>query len=150
MVEAGDMELPISDKQPDVVISNLSKKFFRFQAVDKLSLSLFRDEILVLLGHNGAGKTTTISMLIGELKATAGTAVGFNKNLLVEDDSTTDLISVCPQQNIFISKMTVRENLEFFAKFRGLSMADERIDQMLQTLHMTEVASNYPDKISGG
>jgi ATP-binding cassette subfamily A (ABC1) protein 3 len=96
MIEAGDMELPISNKAPDVVLSNLSKKFFKYQAVDNLSLSLFRDEILVLLGHNGAGKTTTINMLIGELKASSGKAVGFGKNLLVDDDSTSNLISVCP------------------------------------------------------
>jgi ABC-type multidrug transport system ATPase subunit len=84
------------------VISNLCKKYQKFKAVDNVSLSLFRGEILVLLGHNGAGKSTTLSMLQGKLKASSGKAIGFNKNLLVRDDSTVDLISVCPQENIYI------------------------------------------------
>ena len=53
-------------------IRNLVKKFGKKKAVNNLSLSVFKNEILVLLGHNGAGKTTTISMLTGLLKATEG------------------------------------------------------------------------------
>ena len=55
-------------------IRNLVKKFGKKKAVNNLSLSVFKNEILVLLGHNGAGKTTTISMLTGLLKATDGEA----------------------------------------------------------------------------
>jgi len=55
-------------------IRNLVKKFGKKTAVDDLSLTVFKNEILVLLGHNGAGKTTTISMLTGLLKPTKGEA----------------------------------------------------------------------------
>jgi ABC-type multidrug transport system ATPase subunit len=53
-------------------ISHLVKEYGKVTAVNDLSLTLFKDEILVLLGHNGAGKTTTISMLTGSEKATRG------------------------------------------------------------------------------
>jgi len=43
---------------------------------------MYRDEILVLLGHNGAGKTTTISMLTGLIKPNTGSAKAFGKDLL--------------------------------------------------------------------
>lgn len=46
-------------------IIDLTKKFGSFVAVENLTLTMFKDQILVLLGHNGAGKTTTINMLIG-------------------------------------------------------------------------------------
>jgi len=74
----------------------------------------------VLLGHNGAGKTTTINMLIGHLKATSGEASAFGNNLLQTDSSVKDLVSVCPQQNVLLEKLTVQENLEFFAMLRGV------------------------------
>ena len=58
---------------PDrLMIRNLVKKYGKKTAVNELSLTIFKDEILVLLGHNGAGKTTTISMLTGVEKATGG------------------------------------------------------------------------------
>lgn len=53
-------------------ITNLIKNYGKKAAVNNLTLTLFKDQILVLLGHNGAGKTTTISMLTGEIKATSG------------------------------------------------------------------------------
>lgn len=80
------MEQLRGDESNDrLIITDLSKKYGKFKAVNNLSLTLFKDQILVLLGHNGAGKTTTINMLIGEQKATSGKAVGFGKNLLQID-----------------------------------------------------------------
>ena len=53
-----------------------------FMAVDHLSLTLYQNQILALLGHNGAGKTTTVSMLTGMLDATSGQVTCFGKNLI--------------------------------------------------------------------
>jgi ABC-type multidrug transport system ATPase subunit len=50
----------------------LTKKFGKFTAVDKLSMSIKSGEIFTILGHNGAGKTTAIYMLTGMLKSTSG------------------------------------------------------------------------------
>ena len=74
-IERGMME-PLSgaESHTRLVISNLEKKFRKKTAVDNLSLTLFKNEIFVLLGHNGAGKSTTINMLTGLLKPSAGTA----------------------------------------------------------------------------
>ena len=54
------------------MVENLVKKFHGKKVVNNLSLTLFKDEILVLLGHNGAGKTTTINMLTGLIKPNSG------------------------------------------------------------------------------
>jgi ATP-binding cassette subfamily A (ABC1) protein 3 len=99
-------------------------------AVNKLSLTLFKDQILVLLGHNGAGKTTTINMLTGHMKATEGAAYAYGRDLL-KLESSTNLISVCPQTNVLLTKMTVKENLIFFSMFRGVDYNDQIIEQML-------------------
>jgi ATP-binding cassette subfamily A (ABC1) protein 3 len=67
-IEDGIMELPMKENltQNDIVqIKGLVKQYGNKKAVNNLNLTMYRDEILVLLGHNGAGKTTTISMLTG-------------------------------------------------------------------------------------
>lgn len=58
-----------------LMIKNLGKTYpSGKKAVDNLSLTMYQNQIFVLLGHNGAGKTTTISILTGLLSATSGTA----------------------------------------------------------------------------
>lgn len=64
----------IFDRQDPILLENLTKKFGNFTAVDRLSLSIKKDEILTILGHNGAGKTTAIYMLTGMLKPSGGDA----------------------------------------------------------------------------
>lgn len=97
MIDRGDYEVPNVDEfvksEPDYLsdtlrISNITKEFISYdtkekvisKAVDNLSLSIFKHQIFVLLGHNGAGKTTTIKMLIGLLKATSGSSSVFKLN----------------------------------------------------------------------
>ena len=85
-----------------LVISKLVKKYRKTKAVNNLSLTLFKNEILVLLGHNGAGKTTTISMLTGLEKPTSGSAKAINVlqgqdvDLFEDYRNLVDFIGVCP------------------------------------------------------
>lgn len=59
--------------QKAIIIKNLNKVFNQdLHAVKNLSMSMYTDQIFVLLGHNGAGKTTTISMLTGMISPTSG------------------------------------------------------------------------------
>ena len=65
-VAKGVMEsLSGGESSSRLVIEKLVKKYGSKKAVNNLSLTLFKNEILVLLGHNGAGKTTTINLLTG-------------------------------------------------------------------------------------
>ena len=142
LVESGDLEMPnFSDallKQPNFLrdtlkIDNLVKEFTKeengikekFNAVDGLSLSMFKNQVLVLLGHNGAGKTTTIQMITGLMQPTSGQAKVYGMDVFNERESIDQLIGICPQKNILIGKMTVRENIKFFCTIRGMS--DEEI-----------------------
>ena len=77
-------------------ITRLVKKFGKKAAVNNLTLTVFKNEILVLLGHNGAGKTTMISMLVGAMKPTSGSATAFGIDLFKEEKHEVDFIGVCP------------------------------------------------------
>ena len=97
MVEEGKMESLSGKESTDrLIINRLVKKYGKKTAVNNLSLTLFKDEILVLLGHNGAGKTTTISMLIAQEKPTSGSATAFGIDLFKDDRNLVDFIGVCP------------------------------------------------------
>lgn len=52
--------------QVGIKVENLSKRYGRDTAVDKIDMQIYKDQITVLLGHNGAGKSTTMSMITGE------------------------------------------------------------------------------------
>ena len=98
------MEKPLSTAtEARLNIENLVKKYSGKKVVNNLSLTLFKDEILVLLGHNGAGKTTTINMLTGMVKPNSGSALAKNimpndpeVDLLKEYGNLVDFIGVCP------------------------------------------------------
>jgi len=80
-IEVPDVEL---DKPTDALrVRNLVKRFIgqKKPAVDQLSLSSFKNELLVLLGHNGAGKTTLISCLTGLLRPSSGLATAFGTDI---------------------------------------------------------------------
>ena len=102
------------------MIQNLVKKYYGKKVVNNLSLTLFKDEILVLLGHNGAGKTTTINMLTGIVQPNAGSAIAKNimtnkdVDLFKDYDNMVDFIGICPQENVLIDRLSVEENLNYF------------------------------------
>src|SRR5438132_560590 len=60
--------------QPAIEIKELTKKYGHFVALDRLTLSVERGQILGFVGPNGAGKTTTIKILVGLARPTSGTA----------------------------------------------------------------------------
>jgi len=66
------------------------------RSVNKLSLSSFKNELLVLLGHNGAGKTTTISCITGLVRPTFGSATAFGIDIFNRFSEISDFMGVCP------------------------------------------------------
>ena len=81
LIKNGQLELPklSHDKSNGrLVISDLYKQYNGVGVVNNLNLTIYQNEILVLLGHNGAGKTTTINMLNGLTEPTSGSAIAHN------------------------------------------------------------------------
>ena len=101
-----------------IKFKNVVKRFKDFTAVDGLNLTLYTDQLFVLLGHNGAGKTTTISMLAGMIEKTSGFLE------VLGDTSMEEIrkkIGICPQHDILYDDLTVEDHLRLFGAFRGLS-----------------------------
>jgi len=105
-----------------IEVKSISKKYkgTDFMALDDLSLSVNKGEILGLLGPNGAGKTTLISILTGLIKPNNGSftidGLIFSKN----SNKIKQIIGAVPQEYALYPKLTARENLEFFGSMYGL------------------------------
>ncbi|CAF5122040.1 unnamed protein product, partial [Rotaria sp. Silwood1] len=91
---------------------------------------LYEGEILSLLGHNGAGKTTTMSILIGLIPATSGTATIYNQDINIDIDKIRKNLGWCSQHNLFFEKLTVEEHLLFVSKLKQVQNIE--IKNMIQ------------------
>lgn len=123
-----------------VTIDNLTKRFGRFTAVDRISLEIKTGEIFGFLGANGAGKTTAIRMLCGLLLPTSGsgTVAGFDINKQSEQIKRN--IGYMSQKFSLYGDLTGRENLWFYGSVYQIRKADltERITDVIKYLDLPE------------
>ncbi len=107
---------------PDTVIDvhELVKKFGDFTAVDHVTFSITRGEVVGYLGPNGSGKTTTMRMLLGLLQPTSGTARVLGFDIAHQAESIRPLVGYMSQKFALYEDLTVRENLVFYAGIYGM------------------------------
>jgi ABC-2 type transport system ATP-binding protein len=125
----------------DVVISvtELTKCFGDFTAVDHISFNVKRGEIFGFLGANGAGKTTAIRMLCGLSFPTSGSGSVAGFDIMTEGEKIKRHIGYMSQKFSLYNDLTVWENIRFFAGIYGLSKSEtkERAQRILEQLHFT-------------
>jgi ABC-2 type transport system ATP-binding protein len=106
---------------PAITVSNLTRRFGQFVAVDRVSFSVNRGEVFGFLGSNGAGKSTTIRMLCGLLKPTSGEATVAGIDVGRDPESVKRRIGYMSQKFSLYELLTVDQNIRFFAGLYGLS-----------------------------
>jgi iron(III) transport system ATP-binding protein len=138
-----------------VTLSDLTKEFPGAKPVTDVSLVIRDGELIALLGPSGCGKTTTLRMIAGFIPPTRG-------EIRVGDRVVSGKDGVVPPEHrrmsmIFQSyavwpHMTVFENVAFGLKMRKLSASDvkQRVDRMLDIVHLKALAARYPSELSGG
>ncbi|MGP8337292.1 MAG: ABC transporter ATP-binding protein [Methanosarcinaceae archaeon] len=135
-----------------ISVENLVKKYNGFTAVDGISFSIRRGEILGLLGPNGAGKSTIISILCCLLKPTSGRVTIDGFQIGNNNNDIKKIIGVVPQEISLYHTLTARENLNFYAKIYGLSgkVLKEKTEFLLDMAGLTERADERLEIYSGG
>jgi ABC-2 type transport system ATP-binding protein len=108
-----------------IVVSQLTRRFGAFTAVDHVSFAVKRGEIFGFLGANGAGKSTTIRMMCGLLTPTSGTATVDGVDVGGNPDEVKRRIGYMSQKFSLYEALTVEQNIRFFGALYGLS--DQRI-----------------------
>jgi ABC-type multidrug transport system ATPase subunit len=91
-----------------------------------IDLDVRRGEVVSVLGPNGAGKTTLLRQLTTELMPTAGSVSIFGLDAVAEPERAKRLMGITPQEAGVFDALTVREHLEFFARFKNLSRREAR------------------------
>src|SRR6202453_3363418 len=134
-----------------VEVSHLTKQFGSRTAVGDVSFSVARGEVFAFLGPNGAGKTTTVRMLGTLVAPTSGSAVV--AGLPVNPANAGEIrqrISVMPEMPGLYQRLTVTENLEFFARLYGLPDRAARIRAALEAVRLSDRAGDRCGSLSKG
>lgn len=141
-----------ADKHVGVQVRNLEKYFGQKIAVRDLSMNMYQDEITVLLGHNGAGKTTTISMLVGLIRPSSGTAFVNGYDIRTNLDNARDSLGICTQHDILFDNMTVADHIKFFSRLKGMKggAVNREVKKYLLMLDLEDKAHILSSELSGG
>ena len=115
-------------KDDPIQLRGMTKEFGEFRAVDDLTLSIKKNEIIALLGHNGAGKTTAIYMLTGMLMPTGGDAIINGFSIKKETDMVRRSLGLCQQLDVLFEKLSVEDHLALAMRIR-LSAINKREEE---------------------
>lgn len=129
-------------KQEKIIeVTNLSKIFGDFKAVNNITFEVYKGEIFGFLGANGAGKTTAMKMLIGISKPSSGEAIVAGFNVKTNTEMVKKSIGYMSQKFSMYDDLTIRENITFFGGIYGLSKAKikEKTKQLVQELQLEEM-----------
>jgi ABC-2 type transport system ATP-binding protein len=135
-----------------IEVHDLTKRFGKFTAVDRLSFTVKRGEIFGFLGANGAGKSTTIRMLCGLLQATSGTASVGGYDITRQTDLVKQNIGYMSQKFSLYDDLTVEQNIRFFGGIYGLSETrlQERMAWVLEMADLQGREGSMTKTLSGG
>ncbi|PWJ86278.1 ABC-type Fe3+/spermidine/putrescine transport system ATPase subunit [Pseudaminobacter salicylatoxidans] len=137
--------------QPLVVFDGVVKRFGSFVAVEKMNFEIRKGEFLAIMGSSGCGKTTTLRMLAGLEAPSEGEIrlAGKRINDLPTWQRDTPMVW---QSLALFPFLTVRENVEFSLRMRGIGRSErrKRVDMWLERMQITEFADRNVAHLSGG
>jgi ABC-2 type transport system ATP-binding protein len=141
-----------SPTEAAIQITDLSRKFGDFTAVDRMSFNVRRGEIFGLLGPNGSGKTTTIRMITGLLQPTAGNAYVMGEDMSVMADIVQARIGYMSQKFSLFNDLTVEENINFYGNLYSLSasLLKERKEWVLNMAGLRGKEKAMAAELAGG
>lgn len=137
---------------PVVETRELTKKYGRFVALDRLTISVGRGQILGFIGPNGAGKTTTIKILVGLARPTSGTATIAGTDCIADPRRVKRLVGYMPDAFGSYDNMRVSEYLDFFGAAFGIWRRERirRIDEVLQLAGASTFKDLFVESLSHG
>jgi ABC-2 type transport system ATP-binding protein len=135
-----------------IEVSNLTKRYAGRTAVNDISFTVARGEIVGLLGPNGAGKSTTMRVLSGFMPATSGTVRVSGLDVFHDSDEVRRRIGYMPENNPLYLDMRVREYLKYRARLKGLGWkrSRDRVQTVMEQCGLTDVGRRVIGQLSKG
>lgn len=131
-------------------VTNLTKQYNSFTAVNRISFEVKEGEIVSLLGPNGAGKTTTIQMLLSLVAPTSGGIEIFGKNLKGHREELLSMMNFTAPYSLLPYNLTPREALTVFALLYGVRNYKERVKSLLDEFDLMELVDKKIGQLSSG
>jgi len=136
-----------------IEVKSLHKRYGSINAVNGVSFSVKRGDILGFLGPNGAGKSTTMKMITGFISPSKGSVFVDGKNVAKHPVSIKELIGYLPENGPLYGEMTVEEFLHFIAETRGYydrTERENRIDRVCDLCRLNTVRHQTIETLSKG
>ena len=135
-----------------IEVQHLTKRYGPLKAVDDVSFTVERGEILGFLGPNGAGKTTTMRVLTGYMPPTEGRAIVAGFDVFDQPIEAKRRTGYLPETPPLYPEMTVRDYLSFVARIKGVPRGERasRLDYVMGRTRVTDVANRHCGKLSKG
>ena len=132
-------------------VEKLIKKFKSTIAVNSISFEIEKNTTLGLLGPNGCGKTTSIGMMLGLITPSSGKI--YIDNIYFEPKNRIQLLSLMNFASPYIElpkKLTVKQNLEVYARLYGVTKIKERVNEMVEDLNIQNFLYKKTGELSSG
>jgi ABC-2 type transport system ATP-binding protein len=145
-----EIETQVKQEQSMIRVEGLTKDYGPRRAISDLTFDAQKGEILGFLGPNGAGKTTTMRILCGYMPPTAGKAEVAGFDVLEQSLEVRRRVGYLPETVPLYPDMTVFDYLKYMAQLHRAPNVDERVDEMLETVHLEDRADSYIGSLSKG
>src|SRR5260370_28021040 len=133
-----------------VAVEDVTKRYARRVAVEKLTLALRAGEVFGLVGANGGGKTTTLRILAGILKPDTGHGHVLGFDLVSEAGKIRERVGYMSQRLSLYADLSVFENLRFRAQVYGSNRPRAAAETAIDDFELTEYAGSAAGRLSGG
>ena len=135
-----------------IEVKNLVKRYGNQTAVDHLSFTVERGQILGFLGPNGAGKTTTMNIITGYISATDGTVTVNGVDVSEEPEEVKKMIGYLPEFPPLYPEMTVREYLSFVADLKKIKKSERKqmVEEAMEATKITAMSDRLIKHLSKG
>jgi ABC-2 type transport system ATP-binding protein len=136
--------------EPLIELTDVRKTFGHTTAVDRLSLTVNRGEMVGVIGPDGAGKTTTLRMICGLIAPDAGVIRVFGVDPFRVRRTATASIGYLSQRFSLYGDLSVDENVAFFARIHGVWDFAARRQRLLELTGLRQFRERLADRLSGG
>ncbi|CAN5855490.1 gliding motility-associated ABC transporter ATP-binding subunit GldA [soil metagenome] len=133
-----------------ISVNNLSKNYGSQKAVNQISFTVNKGEIVGFLGPNGAGKSTTMKMITGYLESDAGTIQVCGMPVQEDGIETKKKIGYLPEANPLYADMYIREYLSFIAGIHKIQDPGSRIEEVIKLVALSPEANKKIGQLSKG
>jgi ABC-type Fe3+/spermidine/putrescine transport system ATPase subunit len=141
----------MTDQQPAIRLSGLTKEFGAVTAVDHVDLEIAAGEFFSMLGPSGSGKTTVLRLIAGFEQPTDGTIELFGDDVTKRAPFDRDVNTVFQDYALF-PHMNVLDNVAYGLRVRGIGRAErnERARRALASVRLEQMVDRKPSQLSGG